>query len=165
MNGSGIFISTKDFSSMEPVLKSKIQDWLDGGHGKKAIPQMPSATAPGSAPDGTDDEEEEEVASDLSVQQAKKLLEGCADKTKAVLREIFSKSAPTFILNDVAKVMKTEPGGLGGVWAGITKRTRTVLGDKEAALFVWEWDDTEDHWVGTISDTTFHSMRKALAIQ
>jgi hypothetical protein len=163
MVGSGLFISVEDFGGMEPVLKSKLQAWLDGGHGKKAIPQMPSTAAPDSAPDGSDDEEA--GASDLSVQQAKKLLEGCADKTKAVLREVFSKDTPTFILNDVAKVMKTEPGGLGGVWAGITKRTRTVLGDKEATLFAWEWDDTEDRWVATSSNTTFHSMRKALAIE
>jgi hypothetical protein len=44
------------------------------------------------------------------------------------------------------------------------RRTRNVLGDREADFVVWTWDDTGEDSVGHISDKTFHSMRAALQI-
>ena len=92
------------------------------------------------------------------------MLEGCSDKTKAVLRAVFARDERDFILDDLAKGLNVENGALGGAWAGITKRTRKVLGDQDARLIWWEKDGVQGHWVGTTSEMTFHSMRKAMGI-
>jgi hypothetical protein len=159
MNMSGFFISLEDYRGMDVALRAGLQEWLDG---KKASSPEPSLTEPSNGgPDGND----EGAPPDLSFAQAKRLLEGCGDKTKATLRAVFSNSEPNFLLGEVAKEMKSEKGALGGAWAGITKRTRAVLGDKDAALFVWEWDDKQDDWIGAVSEMTHRSMRQALGIK
>jgi hypothetical protein len=58
---------------------------------------------------------------------------------------------------------------LGGVWGGLTKRTRTILGDKKSKLIAWPQNfyDTHDNWIdatGEMSETTYTSLRKALGI-
>lgn len=159
MNSSGLFISLEDYRDMDVALRGRLQEWFDG---KKApSPKASPTELPDSALDGGD----EDAPPDLSFTQAKKLLEGCRDKTKATLRAVFSKSEPSFVLGEIAEEMKSEKGALGGAWAGITKRTRTVLGDKDASLFAWEWDDERDDWTGSTSEMTYHSMRQALGIK
>ncbi len=144
---------------MDVALRARLQEWLDG---KRApSPKASPTELPDSAPDGSD----EDAPPDLSPAQAKKLLEGCSDKTKATLRAVFSKSEPSFVLGEVAEEMKSEKGALGGAWAGITKRTRAVLGDKGARLIAWEWDDERDDWIGSTSEMTYRSMRQALSIK
>jgi hypothetical protein len=102
---------------------------------------------------------------DLSGTQANQFLEGCSDKTKKLLRIVLSEREPKFYLADIAKKMgAAHSNELAGAWSGITRRTRNVLGDRDADFVVWTWDDTREDTVGHISDTTFHSMRAALQI-
>lgn len=158
MVGSGLFISSDDFRGMAPELQAQLQDWLAGRGRQASATSVPPVEVPESAPGG------EEDGSDLSLAQAKRLLEGCGDKTKAVLRIVFSKDKRSFVRGEIAREMGGTLSDLGGVWAGLTKRTRTVLGDKNAGLFAWDWDDAKGDWIGESSETTYQSMRKALGI-
>lgn len=159
MISSGLFISADDYRTMDAPLRAKLQEWLEG----KTVnnPKPPSSLEePETAPDGNNDEHS---SSDLSIAQARKFLEGCSDKTKAVLRAVFAKNEREFMLKELLDEMQAT--SLAGVWAGVTKRTRTVLGDKDAGIFSWEWDDERDDWIGSTSPMTFQSMRKALGIE
>jgi len=52
---------------------------------------------------------------------------------------------------------------LRGVWGGITKRVRTVLGDDEAYLIWWTEQESGD-WTGRVSPTTHRSFGKVLGL-
>jgi hypothetical protein len=100
---------------------------------------------------------------DLSPAQAKKIIHGCADKTIDVIRQIAEFPVSGFKMSAVEKKVGTEPGGLRGSWAGLTKVSRRVLGDAEATL-IW-WTKLEDGtWHGRVSAMTHRSLRKALDI-
>jgi hypothetical protein len=67
---------------------------------------------------------------------------------------------------DIGRIMQAlgteDAGNLRGVWGGITKRVRTVLGDDEAYL-IW-WIEQDHGWEGRVSPTTHRSLRKAFGI-
>jgi hypothetical protein len=162
---SALCISLTDYRSMPPVLREAIKAWLDG----KALPESDSVgTAAALAPpsiEPTAPPASGSGAADLSGTQANQFLEGCSDKTKKLLRIVLSEREPKFYLADIAKKMgAAHSNELAGAWSGITRRTRNVLGDRDADFVVWTWDDTREDTVGHISDTTFHSMRAALQI-
>lgn len=152
MTASGFFISFDDYRTMSVPLRAKLQEWIED---KKSNSLKP--------PSSLEESDNDDSPSDLSLAQAKKFLQGCSDKTKAVLRAVFARSECEFMLEELLGEMQTT--SLAGVWAGVTKRTRTVLGDKDAGIFSWEWDDERADWVGSTSSMTFQSMRKALGIE
>jgi hypothetical protein len=100
--------------------------------------------------------------------QARKFVEGCGDKTRTAVRTIAENSSRFFALAAVAKALKVGPEDLAGVWAGITKRTRTVLGDREAKLIAWGDEEYENekyvNQPASISETTYRSLRKVFSI-
>jgi hypothetical protein len=100
-----------------------------------------------------------EGPADLSVAQARRFLERCSEKTQAALRVIAKAPVDGFKLSAVAAALKEDsPGKLRGVWSGLTKRVRTVLGDPAADL-IW-WDELGDDWTGYVSPTTHRSLCK-----
>lgn len=163
---STICISLADYRSMQPALREAIKAWLDG----KVLPESDGVgTAASLAPpsvEPTAPPVSESGAADLSDTQANQLLDGCSDKTKKLLRIVFSQKGPKFYLADITKKMgAAHSNELAGAWSGITRRTRTVLADRDADFVVWTRDDTRDDSVGHISDMTFRSMRAALQIR
>lgn len=105
---------------------------------------------------------------DLSLAQAPRYLEGCSDKTKRVLRAIVVEGRE-FRLSALAQSLNLSFDALGGVWGGLTKRTRTILGDKNARLIIWRKNfyDAQDTWqdaAGEMSEETYRSLRKALEV-
>ena len=163
---SGICISLADYRSMPPALKEAIKTWLDG----KVLPESGNvetiaSVAPPRA-ETTARPASGSGAADLSDTQSKQLLDGCSDKTKKLLRIVFSRKGPKFYLADITKkIGAAHSNELAGAWSGITRRTRTVLADRNADFVVWTRDETRDDSVGHISDMTFRSMRAALQIR
>ena len=107
---------------------------------------------------------------DLSPAQFKKLLDGCKERTKAALRVMVEGPTPAFRVADVAKAVGCAAYELPGVWSGITKRTRTVTGDRKSYLWAWDDDATDDEnerysdQGGSISETTYRSGRRAFSL-
>lgn len=112
------------------------------------------------------DEGEEEGPADLSRAQMRKFLERCSDKTKTALRAIAEADQDDFALKTVAKALgipdEDPAAALRGVWGGLTKRVRTVLGDENAYL-IW-WEDRADDWHGHLSPMSHKSLREALGV-
>ncbi len=130
-----------------------------------AIP--PGVIGPVSDAEDAEEEDGEESAADLSTAQATAFLEGCSDKTKRVIRAMV-RNGGEFRLKALAASLNLEVGEMGGVWGGLTKRTRTILRDKKANFIKWKlFYDADDRWEdseGKMSETTYESFRKALGI-
>ncbi len=108
---------------------------------------------------------EVEEPADLSYAQVKKFLERCSEKTKEALKVIAKAEPAGFTMEAVAKALDVdlEEGDLRGVWGGLTKRVRTVLGDPEA-LLIWWTPHGDDQWLGRVSGMTHRSLRKAFGL-
>jgi hypothetical protein len=109
----------------------------------------------------------------LSLHEFREFADGVSAKTEAVLLAI-AKHGPRFKLRDVLTDVMKSGGypivpdedvlrGFRGIKAGLTKRTRTILGDPEVEL-IWYQDtyDNDKNYVDTeccISKTTYRSMQ------
>lgn len=105
---------------------------------------------------------DDEQPYDISAQQMARLVEGCSDKTRSVLRAI-AEHGRHFRWREIADHLAVEAGSLRSAWGGITKRTRTVVGDKNAD-FVWWTPLDQGDFAGEISQVTFNSLRKVFAV-
>ena len=121
----------------------------------KFLSGVGDAARPSSADDG-------EGPPDLSPAQAKNVIAGCSPKTVEVIRQIVDFPATGFRMDELAAKVGVEPGSMRGSWAGLTKVSRRVLGDPNAAL-IW-WTELEETWRGRVSAMTHRSFRKALEI-
>jgi hypothetical protein len=122
-------------------------------------------------PGPAEPDEDEEGLPDLSIAQATRFLETCSDKVKNALKVIVGGSSRYFQIADVARAVNSDPGDLAGVLAGITRRTRTILGDPKASLIAWDaasiiWDANDEYLDqrGRVSEATYRSLRRALQI-
>lgn len=113
---------------------------------------------------GPDATNESEGPADLSVAQAKKFLDRVSDKVRTTIRVIAESDPSGFDLARVRAGLGVDDGAdLRGVWGGITKRVRTVLGDDEAYLVWWTEQESGD-WTGRVATTTHRSFGKVLGV-
>lgn len=102
---------------------------------------------------------------DLSAAQARKLVTNVSDRVRATFRFVAEAPESGFTTREVAKVLGDhDPRALRGVWAGITRRLRSVLDDEDARLFQWDEVESEETWRGRVSPTTHRSLRKVLGL-
>lgn len=92
-----------------------------------------------------------EGPTDLSPQQVKRFMAGVSHKTRNGLSFIVKQGGRVKMSALVEELNASNWGELRGFHAGITKRTRTITGDKEAYLL--EWD--EDQAVYAVDDVTY----------
>ena len=143
----GLWVSANVFRSLNKDIQDVLVDALRGT-GNKSLPASRD-----------EKDENDEGLADFSAAQARNFLNGCGEKTKNAIREMVKGNSRYFQLEDVAKALGVEAETLSGVWAGITKRTRTVLGDSDAYLIGW---GGEDGYQGWLTEMTYNSLRRAL---
>lgn len=154
MTTGGVLIPFRAMSRFSASFQAELQDYVQA--------QM-------SADVGDDDEacptamDDDAEPADLSPAQAKKFLDRVSDKVRTTIRTLAEADASGFEMAAVRKALGLgEDEDLRGVWGGITKRTRTVLGDDEAYL-IW-WNEVDNDWVGRVSPMTHRSFRKVLGL-
>jgi hypothetical protein len=153
---SGIFLSQTALSSLSPATQDEIQRYLFGDTTFEAGPVTTPATS------GTP-EDDSETPPDMSVAQARKLIDGCSERPTAALRFIAEQPTTKFLYQDMVKAIGQDSSGtIRGTLAAITRRTRTVLGDSDAAL-IW-YEGEHNAWTATVSEMTRSSLRKAFGI-
>jgi hypothetical protein len=87
-------------------------------------------------------------------------------KTLDVLRFIAQNETPEFYLGAAINAVPRAKTymDLRGAWAGLTRRTRKLLGNPEALLIHWREEYDADgnwvDWVGAVSNMTHASLRK-----
>ena len=120
---------------------------------------------PASEPLANDDEVDGPI--DLSVAQARNVINGCSERPKRALRFVAEQPEPEVLMSALEEhVGRDNTGGLRGVYGAITRRTRNVMGDPNADL-IW-WDDeglSEGEMRGVVSQMTHLSLRKAFGIK
>jgi hypothetical protein len=150
---SGAFIPFAELAEFTPPFQAEFMQWIQAQVG---IDQQDDI-----GPTVTDETEE---PADLSVAQARKFLERVSDKVRTTVRVIADASPSGFDMTAVMTALDVDDASeLRGVWGGITKRTRTVLGDSTASL-IWWTEKESGGWVGRVSVMTHRSLQKALGI-
>ena len=141
-----IVLTKEDFNSFSPSTRAELL---------ASLSSKPKAS-PGELPVGFDKDDFDGVI-DLSSDQIEEFMAGCSDETIAGLK-VFAEHGPVIH----AKLL--DDAGIenyGHFQGRVTKRTRTVTGDKEAYLFAWDdWHSAEDG-IGqyAVTPTTFRSLR------
>ena len=141
---SGLFLSASDVASLSTAARAEVLALL--GFGDE------TGGPGGSQADG--------AATALTEAQAQQFLNNCSERTIKLLR-IITAGDGTFFISDAASAMRSSNRELRAAWAGLTKRTRTVTGDKDATLIVWA-KVGKDEWRGTIEPRTFRALKAAL---
>ena len=142
---SGLFLSASDVASLSAAARAEVLALLglDG------------------AEDGADGGLADGAATVLTEVQAQRFLNNCSERTIKLLR-IITAGDGTFLISDAASATRSSNRELRAAWAGLTKRTRTVTGDKEATLISWA-KVGKDEWRGTLEPRTFSALKAALS--
>ena len=131
---SGIFLPFPAVAGFSPTFQAELSEYVQaqmGASGDVSDEGGPIAT------------DESEEPADLSVAQAKKFLDRVSDKVRTTVRTIAEADPAGFDVSDVKEALGVDDDtDLRGVWGGITKRVRTVLGDDEAYLIWWTERET-----------------------
>lgn len=152
---SGIYLPFPAVAGFSPMFQAELSEYVQAQIG---------ATGDVSEEGGPIATDESEEPADLSVAQAKKFLDRVSDKVRTTVRTIAEADPSGFDLARVKEALGVDDStDLRGVWGGITKRVRTVLGDDEAYLVWWTEQESGD-WKGRVSATTHRSFGKVLGL-
>jgi len=138
-----IVLTEADLSKLKPATRADLMAHI-----------FPKPASPGLNAEGF---EWDDVV-DLTPGQVEEFMEGCADETIAGLR-VIAEHGP------VIRASMLDQAGIdnyGHFQGRVTKRTRTVTGDRHAFLFSWDdWQSDENAGVGhyAVTATTFRSLR------
>ena len=141
-----IVLTKEDLTSFSPSTRAEIL---------ASLSSKPKAS-PSELPMGFTADDFDGVV-DMTPGQVEQLMAGCSPETIAGLK-VFAEHGPVIH----AKLL--DDAGIenyGHFQGRVTKRTRTVTGDKSAYLFAWDtWADAEDG-IGqyAVTPTTFRSLR------
>lgn len=145
-----IIINNTDLIKLKPATR---QDLL-------ATLFSSSASASSTPPQNAKGFEFEEVV-DLTPAQVEEFMQGCSPQTVAGL-QVIAEHGPVIAANLLNAAGIDNYGHFQG---RVTKRTRTITGDKHAFLFTWDdWTSGENAERGyghyAVTETTFRSLRK-----
>lgn len=139
-------LSKEEISTLSPSTRAELMAHVFG------LPK----TVVGDLPEGFTADDFEGVVS-LTPGQVEEFMKGCADETKAGLK-VFAENGP------VVHADLLGPAGIENTahfQSRVTKRTRTITGDKKAFLFTW--DEWSDHRSGVgvyaVTPATHRSLR------
>ena len=141
-----LVLTTEDLSSLSDATRAELA--------AKLFPKKTSA--PFDLQAGFDDDSFEDVV-DLTPGQVEEFMKACAPETIAGLK-VFAEHGPVIHADLLGKVGIANYAHFQG---RVTKRTRTVTGDKNAFLFSWDDWSAHDDGVGlyAITPTTLRSLR------
>lgn len=141
-----IVLTKDDFNAFSPSTRAELL---------ASFSSKPKS-ASGEFPEGFDADDFENVV-DLTPGEIETFMENCSEQTVAGLK-VFAEHGPKIhaSLLDAADIEN-----YGHFQGRVTKRTRTVTGDKDAFLFAWDnWQDAPDgigHYA--VTQATYRSLR------
>ena len=143
-----IVLNEKDITSLKPSTRADLMAFL-----------LRSTAAPTPPQNHAEGFEWDEVV-DLAADKVAEFMQGCAEQTVAGLK-VIAEHGPVIAANLLQEAGIENYTHFQG---RITKRTRTITGDKHAFLFTWDdWGSGENAERGyghyAVTDTTFRSLR------
>lgn len=139
-----IVLTQEDIAALSPATRAELM--------AAAFPKAP----PADVPPGFEADDFENVA-ELTPAQVEEFVAGCSEETIAGLK-VIAERGPVIEARLLAAAGIDNYGHFQG---RVTKRTRTVTGDKDAFLLTWDdWGEASDN-VGhyAVTGTTFRSLR------
>lgn len=169
MNKATLTLTIADIEALSTAAREELQQLFFG-----ALEQGVSNALAGQPEPVETASEILEGPADLTVAICRRLIaHPIHDKSLAILRTIAQNETPRFRMADILATAPDakEPNDLRGAWAGLSRRTRTILGNDEAEFVWWEgeliYDDAHKYVdrVGRVSVITHQSLRAALGIR
>ncbi len=144
-----IILTAGDLSRLKPSTRTDIVNLILGAAGSSAP-----------TPQGTSDGWDWDEVVNLSPDRVSEFMQGCSEETIAGLR-VIAEHGP-IISADLLKQVGID--NYGHFQGRVTKRTRTVTGDKHSFLLSWDdWRSTENAARGFghygVTEITFQSLR------
>lgn len=100
-------------------------------------------------------------ATDLSTNHAERFIRGLSSKSLMALEAIIDAVDTRGFFLDADVVGKLKGDDVGGVWAGFSRRLRSVVDDDEAKLISWKKTDNGVR-EGYLHPTTLKNLKTAL---
>ena len=168
---TGIFVDQNTLNMFTPKLKADLLEALFRSTSLATV----IATSPSSEGSlssslevvGSSIKSDEDIV-DFTPALARRFVRGCSKKTTTALTAMVSNQDNEFKLSAVGKALSVPVSELTGVWAGITRRTRTVVGESKVYLIRWLPDQVYGpqgeylDQTGAFSEMTYRSLRKVL---
>jgi hypothetical protein len=151
-----LILGPQTLSSMPAKLRHELLTHVFPGLSDMLVTNDPDA------PPVDEEDQDGSVLVDFTDAEFLTLLAGCSEKTRQVLATL-AEGGRQFDLTALAQKVNMPAGKLGGVWSGLTRRTRNLKKNPDAAFVTWEWDAKSASWVGTLSEITHAAMKKAFA--
>ena len=98
----------------------------------------------------------------FSSAQAREALAAFSAALKAAIREMLADGADGFDMNQLAHRLKRAPSELRGIWTGLTRVTRRVMGDPEGYLLHWV-TRADGTYFGRLHPQTFEAFSLQMA--
>ena len=155
----GIFVSTATLNKLSPTLRAELLN-------STGISSTPT-------PDGSSPHDSSDAPAEFTVALTRRLVEDTSDSVRKVLRTIAEQPRNEFMLSSITKPMGLEASDLmamRGIWSGITRRARKVLGDPKAILVRWDdvavYDEDEEYvdHQGHVAVLTHASLRQVFGL-
>lgn len=141
-----IVLTKDDFSALSPSTRAELLASLS------SKPKID----PGQFPEGFDADDFEDVV-DLTPGEIESFMEGCSEQTITGLK-VFAEHGPK-VHGSLLHAAGIE--NCGHFQGRVTKRTRTVTGDKDAFLFAWDDWSSAPEGIGhyAVTKATYRSLR------
>jgi hypothetical protein len=154
MTVNGIILSTEAFKALSPSCRQEIMSAL-GFLSDIVAARLDTDKGTGN---GT-------FATEFSLNEMRKFLGGVSDRTRILLTGI-ARTTSRFNVGELLKSVGWVERDLRGILAGITKRSRTISGNREAEFFSSVvWDDDINKCVSEVHPTTHAALKSLLLAQ
>jgi endo-beta-N-acetylglucosaminidase D len=102
-----------------------------------------------------------DMEGELTGRQVISLVQGLSDKSTNILKTMIVGFNKNEIPEDeLLKKLNMVGENLTGVWAGITKRARTVSSDPSFYIIEWKWSDEEKRSIGKFHPHTYELLKE-----
>lgn len=148
---ASIIISSKDFNNLSTDCQQEILRLFQDLHTKIGNENSEKQI--------NTEESEQDYAGELTKKQVNDLMTGLSDKIKDILKKIVEYPHDSVLYQELLKDLGMQGQKMGGIWAGLTKRSRTVSKDPEFALINWDFNESQGDFVIKLHPQTYRYIQ------
>jgi hypothetical protein len=148
---ASIIISSKDFNNLSTDCQQEILRLFQDLHTKIGNENSEKQI--------NTEESEQDYAGELTKKQVNDLMTGLSDKIKDILKKIVEYPHDSVLYQELLRDLGMQGQNMGGIWAGLTKRSRTVSKDPEFALINWDFNESQGDFVIKLHPQTYRYIQ------
>ena len=148
---ASIIISSKDFNNLSTDCQQEILRLFQDLHTKIGNENSEKQI--------NTEESEQDYAGELTKKQVNDLMTGLSDKIKDILKKIVEYPHDSVLYQELLRDLGMQGQNMGGIWAGLTKRSRSVSKDPEFALINWDFNESQGDFVIKLHPQTYRYIQ------